>query len=242
MKRAILTITVLLLFLPFVGQASAYWMDIKGSGKLNEPAQIQICYGHIDEYGVRHRDVGKELELTGDFKLNILDESGQLINIPIQQKADCWEGVFTPKKKGVYRILGINDSHPVVDRSKTGGKNVRPVDYLCAAYLVETTMAGLTGKSAQFLDIIAGNKDDLVALKVFNNNRPVGDKTKLRVFNPENWEKELETNAHGEAFFKPTMKGLYIIRQDWDEPTAGNYKGVSYTNTRYRCNYCLQVL
>lgn len=232
-------ILLLLIGSPFVSRASGYWLDIKGSGKLNEPVQIQVCYGVIDEFSIRHRETGPELNLAGEFKISIVGEKGERTAIVIHPKADCWEGTFIPRENGVYQILGINNTHPVVDRSKTGGKNVLPIDYLCTAYAVESK--GTVSTPMQFLDIIAGRKGEMVTLKIFNKGAPVSNTTKLRVFNPENWEKELSVDEHGETFFVPTMKGLYVIRQDWVDPTPGSYQGTSYTSIRHRCNYCLLV-
>lgn len=234
-----LYILLLLISAPLISHASGYWLDIKGSGKLNEPVKIQVCYGVIDEFSIRHRETGFELNLAGEFKINIVDEKGERTDVVIRPKADCWEGTFIPHEKGVYQILGLNNTHPVVDRSKTGGKNVLPIDYLCASYAVESK--GSVSKPVQFLDIIAGQKGKMVTLKIFNNGAPASNTTKLRVFNPENWEKELLVDEHGETFFMPTMKGLYVIRQDWVDPVPGSYKGTSYTSIRHRCNYCLLV-
>jgi hypothetical protein len=113
--------------LPSAGIAAAYWMEVKGSGKSNEPVTIRVIYGLIDEYSIRHRDTGKELNLVGEFKVHILDENGQRITIGLSRKADCWEGEFTPTHNGVYRILGINDSHPVIDRSRAGERMLNPL-------------------------------------------------------------------------------------------------------------------
>jgi hypothetical protein len=239
MKIIVLPAILLLLCFPFISKASGYWLDIKGTGKLNDPVQIQVCYGYIDESSVRHRDTGPELALIGGFKISVLDEKGQRIIIPIRQTQDCWEGTFLPKENGVYRILGINDTHPVVDRSKTGGKNIRPIDYLCTAYQVGTIAS--VSKPSQFLDIVTAPKDKQVIVKAFNHDAPAANTTKLRVFNPENWEKELVIDDQGEATFMPTMKGLYIIREDWVDPTPGTYQGLTYTSIRHRCNYCLLV-
>jgi hypothetical protein len=238
MKR---NVYLLLLFisLPLMSQAHGYWFDIKGSGKVNQPVQIQICFGEIDEYSVRHRETGAEFTQLGDFKITIVDEKGKSTNVQIHPKADCWEGIFIPKEKGIYQILGINESLPVVDRSKTGGKNVRPIDYLCAAYSVEHT--GFISRPAQFLDIVTATREKLIVVKAFNNSSPADKSIKLRVFNPENWEKSLETDEQGEAVFMPTMKGLYIIRQDFIVPVTGTYKGLPYTSIRHRCNHCLLV-
>jgi len=221
--------------IPFISQASAYWMDVKGSGELNQAVSIKIYYGTIEESGVRKPLAGRELILTGEFSISVIDGKGQRKNIPITLKGDCWEGTFTPNQKGVYQVLGINDTHPVVDRSKTGGKNVLPVDYLCAAYQVEDNASVL--KPVQFLDIITVTKDKKIIVKAFNDGVKAVESTKIRVFNPENWEKELSIDENGEAIFMSTMKGLYIIREDWTDPKAGTYKGVSYTSIRHRCNY-----
>ncbi|QEM08589.1 hypothetical protein [Mucilaginibacter rubeus] len=240
MKLSVFRVILLFIFMPFAGNASAYWMEIKGSGKLNETAYIQVCYGNIDEFSIRHRDTGIELDRAGDFEISLQDENGNKTALPMLKKADCWEAAFTPSHNGVYRILGINDTHEVVDRSKTGGKNIRPIDYLCSAYVVGN--GNMNSTPAQQLDIIVGTgKKGLISVKAFKDGRIAEPKTSLRVFNPENWEKELITNEEGEAFFKPTMPGLYIIREDWEDPSPGNYKGVAYKAVRHRCNYCLQV-
>jgi hypothetical protein len=240
MKRLIISILFLLFCIPINSKAAAYWMEVIGSGKLSEPVRIQICYGNIDDYSIRHRDTGKELKLTGAFKINVVDDAGKSTPLTLNPQADCWEAEFTPGHEGIYQILAVNDSHPVVDRSKTGGKNVRPVDFLCSAYEVGKGGIAVT-KPAQLLDIIAACKNDVVVIHAFNNDAPVAVGTKLRVFNPENWEKELTVNEKGETFFKTTMKGLYIIREDWDDQKPGTYQGVNYSSTRYRCNYCLEV-
>jgi len=230
---------VLFIAFPIFCNASAYWMDVKGSGKVNEPVQIRIYYGNIEESGIRVPLKGPELTLTGEFKISVVDGEGRSRPIVMALSGDGWEGTFTPSEKGVYQILGINDTHPVVDRSKTGGINVLPVDYLCAAYAVENT--GSVKKPAQFLDIITERQGTRVLVKAFKNGRRAVLNTKLRVFNPENWEKELSLNAEGEAVFLPTMKGLYIIREDWTDQRPGSYKGMPYSGIRHRCNYFLLV-
>ncbi|MET1056183.1 MAG: hypothetical protein ABWY16_12815 [Pedobacter sp.] len=225
------------LLFPVFCSASAYWMDVKGSGKVNQPVLIKIYYGNIEESGVRVPVKGVELKLTGEFRLSVLNEKGKATNISISLKGDGWEGSFIPKEKGVYQILGINDTHPVVDRSKTGGINIRPVDYLCAAYKVEND--GSVKKPVQYLDILTEQIGKQLIVKPFKNGQPAEKQTKLRVFNPENWEKELSVDENGQASFVLTMKGLYIIREDWNDPEPGSYKGVPYVSIRHRCNYFL---
>jgi hypothetical protein len=237
-KAICITFLMMSIMFSLTAKASAYWMEISGSGKANDAVTIQVCYGSIDDFGVRQRDTGKELKLIGDFKFFVTSSDGQQQAIQLQQKKDCWEGSFVPKANGIYHVAGINNKHPVVDRSKSGGINEKPVDYLCTDYIVGEGIP-LT-KSTQQLDIITHNDGRKVIVVVYNNGQLASAGTKLRVFNPDNWEKELTVNEHGEATFVPIIKGLYIIRQDWVDKTAGSYLETNFADTRYRCNYCLQ--
>ncbi|MBO9637359.1 MAG: hypothetical protein J7576_04250 [Siphonobacter aquaeclarae] len=226
-----------LLLAPFKGLAHGYWFDIQGSGKRHEPVRVRICYGEIDEYGVRKRETDP-LYLRG-FRVTIVDGSGQRKELPLKPGQACLEGWFTPEKNGFYRILGINEELPVVDRSATGGMNVRPVEYLCTGYRVGKGM-GVSG-AQQRLDLELVSRDRLWVTRPYLDSRPVEPGTRLRIFNPDNWEKSLETDKNGEAVFFPPRKGMYIVRLDWNDPAPGNYQGVSYKQVRHRCNYCLFV-
>jgi hypothetical protein len=219
--------------------ASAYWIDVKGSNKVNEPVNIELCYGSMDEYGKRHRDTGKELQLAGDFRMRIIDSKGNEQEMKLILQKDSWLATFTPKTDGQYRIIGINDKHPVVDRSASGGENIMPVDYIAAVYNVGNSKT-LSPNPIQKLDLITISENGTIIVKAFFDGKASKAGTKLRVFNPENWEKELLLNKEGEAVFYPTMKGLYIIRQDWIETGSGTYKNTAYASTRHRCNYYLQ--
>ncbi len=232
-------VAALLLTLPLASLAHGYWFDVQGSGRVGTPVRVQVCFGEIDVYSVRHREAGPELALTGSFQVYVLDSQGQRTTLKLHPLRDCWEAIFTPKQPGTYRILGLNDMLPVVDRSATGGQNVRPIEYLCAAYVVGNSSTPLTPE--QQLDIIAMPQGKLTQVRVFRAGQPVPADTKLRVFNPENWEKMLVTDTQGRAVFSPLRPGLYIIRQDWVDPTPGTYQGTAYVSVRHRCDYCLWV-
>lgn len=238
-QKSIVWIILILIFAPFFSQASAYWMEITGSGKTGEKVTVKLIYGNIDDFGIRHRQTGKELLLAGEFHFNLVEPAGTKSALQFYQKKDCWEASFTPKNKGTYRILGINNTHPVIDRSASGGENVLPIDYLCSQYIVGSAQ----GKPVplQFLDITTRKEGKVIKVAAFQGNLAAKSKTKLRVFNPENWEKELVLDENGTAVFSPTRKGMYIIRLDWTEPKGGTYSGLTYTSIRHRCNYCLFI-
>lgn len=230
---------MLLISCPLLSNASAYWLEIIGKGKMNEQVTIQLIYGNIDDAGIRHRQTGTELILAGEFTFTLVSPSGKETAMQLTKSQDCLETSFLPNEMGTYRILGINKTHPVVDRSAIGGENILPIDYLCAQYLVGS--ASTHTKPSQFLDILTQQVGKVIRITAFRNEKPETAKTKLRIFNPENWEKELSLNEKGEARFVATMKGRYNIRLDWIDKIAGNYNGISYTSIRYRCNYCLFI-
>ncbi|UKB78801.1 hypothetical protein [Chryseobacterium sp. MEBOG07] len=234
----------LLLFLaiflvPQLTKASAYWMEIHGSGKLKDPVKIQVCYGFINDLSERHRTTGPEFNEIKNFKFYILNIKGEKSKLELQMVGDHWEGTFTPDKEGSYRILGMNDQLPVLLRSKNPQENVRPIDFMCGDYHVgqHSNMESPT----QFMDIILQEKNGVYTVSPYRNMKPVEKGTPIRIFNPENWEKNISIDENNQAVFKPTLPGLYVIRQDWQDNTPGTFQGNTYGKIRYRNNYCLWI-
>ncbi|AZA92499.1 Uncharacterised protein [Chryseobacterium nakagawai] len=238
------TVLSLLLFLtaflfPQLTKASAYWMEIHGSGKLKEEVKIQVCYGFIDDLSERHRTTGTEFQRIKDFNFFLLNAKGEKLNIRLHPKEDHWEGTFIPDQKGTYRIFGMNDQQPVLERSQDPKENVRPIDFMCGAYHV-----GVSSENTlplQFMDINLQEKNGVYTIFPYRNMKPSEKGTMLRIFNPENWEKNIPVDKEHKAIFKPTMPGLYVIRQDWQDNTPGIFLGISYAKIRYRNNYCLWI-
>lgn len=234
-----LCLLLLLATVPFVSRGSAYWMEVDGSGKTGEPVEIRVYYGSVTPEGGRQPQPGAELVLTGAFSVRVADCSGQLTRVILHQQKDCWSGSFTPVKKGSYRIIGLNDTHPVIDRSGTGGKNVKPVDYICAVYRADDDR--LFNGPLQWLDIIAGQQGKQVTVSVYRNGLPAEPGTVLRLFNPDSRDSVLIVGAGGKAVFTAEQKGWYTIREDWTDQQPGVYRGIPYTGVRHRCNYFLRA-
>lgn len=235
-----LSIFLLLIILPTLAFSHGYWLDIVGTGKPGAPVKISIYFGEIDKYGVRQREAFTEIPAADVFSVSIVYPDGQQQALHLSAQKDGWTATFRPTAKGSYRILATSDKLPVVDRSANGGQNVRPIEYLCAIYQIGTNST-LKETPLQFLDIITQRQQDMIQVTAFNNNAVCKEDTKLRMFNPDNWEKQLSTDAKGNAEFYPNRKGLYIIRLDWYDKKAGTLNGTSYSATRYRCNYCLKI-
>lgn len=233
----LLFLTVFLL--PQLTKASAYWMEIHGSGKVKEQVKIQVCYGFIDELSERHRTTGPEFQRIKDFSFFILNAKGEKLKIQVQPKEDHWEAIFTPDKEGTYRIFGLNDQQPVLIRSKNQEDNVRPIDFMCGAYQVGAVFNN--NLPLQQMDIILQEKNRIYTVFPYRNMKPAEKGTMIRIFNPENWEKNIPTDENHKVTFKATMPGLYVIRQDWQDKTKGTLQGIPYSTIRYRNNYCLWI-
>nr|WP_315031217.1 hypothetical protein [uncultured Chryseobacterium sp.] len=233
-----LSFLIMLLF-PQVMSASSYWMEIHGSGKINDPVKVQVFYGFIDDLSQRNRTTGAEFKEIQNFRFFILNDKGEKTKIEIQPKGDYWEGVFTPTEEGTYRILGMNDTQPVLLRSKNPQENVRPIDFMCGAYQVGHYSENTS--PAQLMDIILKEKSGIYTVFPYRHMKPVEKGSSIRIFNPENWEKNLTIDENHQAIFKPSMPGLYVIRQDWYDNTPGTFKGNAYGKIRYRNNYCLWI-
>ncbi|OJV22603.1 MAG: hypothetical protein BGO21_05465 [Dyadobacter sp. 50-39] len=225
----------ILILIPVLCNADGYWLQILGSGKPGDAARVQLYYGGVDQDSKRYIKEGKELDKLAGFVVFAVDEAGKKTPIKITRQADHWEGAFVPDKKGSYQIRAFADSLPVVERPETPGSNIRPVHYLCTTYQV----GGAAPATAviQPLEILLQEKDNVVNIQALLANQPVENGTKIRIFNPENWEKLPLTDASGKAYFIPTMKGMYIVRVDWVDKRPGQFLGKSYDSVRHRCDY-----
>ncbi|WP_185290864.1 hypothetical protein [Chryseobacterium lactis] len=239
--RTILPLFLLLgLFLfPEFTKASAYWMEIHGSGKLKDPVKVQVCYGFIDDLSERHRTTGAEFQEIRNFQFFILNAKGEKSKLELKKKEDHWEGTFTPDQEGIYRLLGMNDQQPVLLRSKNPQENVRPIDFMCGAYSVGNSLN--IQSPVQLMDILLQEKSGVYTVSPYRNMKPADKGTMIRIFNPENWEKNIPADENHQVIFKPTLPGLYIIRQDWNDNTPGTFQGNAYGKIRYRNNYCLWI-
>lgn len=233
MKNKIILFALLLL--PFLSEAHGYWLEVKGSGKVGEPAKIQIFYG---EYLNQGRMKGKSLDKMNEIKLFVIDEAGNRIEVPTVQTETHWEGTFTPKTEGNYQVMGINETREVQDWVKHNLGIVRPMQYLRTNYTVGKGIAAT--KPNNYLDIIATESDNGINLNAFKNNAPA-DKVKLTVISPDGWEKVKVTSERGRASFVPNAKGVYLIEAEWIDKTPGTYKDKQYESIRYHSETTIEV-
>lgn len=218
-----------------LSMAHGYWLEVVGSGKVNEAAKIQIFFGEFEN---QKRETGKLLDKMSEIKIYVLDAQGNKIEVPMTQTNTHWEGFFTPENDGLFQIIGINDTREVQDFTKHNLGIVRPVQYLRTIYQVGE---GVSEQSvANLIDALVKQVGDNIMISTWKENQPFA-KTKVRIINPEGWAKEKITNENGKTQTKSNMKGLYLVELEYIDKTAGSFKGKDYQTVRYRCETTLKV-
>jgi hypothetical protein len=223
------------ILLPILSIAHGYWLEVQGSGKVNEPAKIQIFYGEFEN---QRRETGKLLDKMAEIKIFVLDEKGVKTEIVMNQTDTHWEGVFTPQSEGLVQIIGINDTREVQDFTKHNLGIVRPVQYLRTSYQVgkvETEQI-----AASLMDALVKQSGDNIMVATWKENQSYA-KSKVKIINPEGWVKDKITNDNGKTQLKPNTKGLYLVELEYIDKTPGTFKGKDYQTVRYRCETTLIV-
>lgn len=233
MKKINLIIAIILL--PMLSMAHGYWLEVVGSGKVNEAAKIQIFFGEFEN---QKRETGKLLDKMSEIKIYVLDAEGNKTEVTMTQTNTHWEGTFTPKNDGLFQIIGINNTREVQDFTKHNLGIVRPVQYIRTTYQVGE---GAGEQSvANLMDVLVKQSGDNIMISTWKDNQAFS-KIKVRIINPEGWAKEKITNENGKTQTKSNMKGLYLVELEYIDKTAGNFKGKDYQTVRYRCETTLKV-
>ncbi|PZP50894.1 MAG: hypothetical protein DI598_04515 [Pseudopedobacter saltans] len=234
MKKGI-GIIIFLVLVQYNAFADGYWLELTGSGHRGDTLFIKIRYGGVDEQKHRYIKSGTALDKMNGFHLYIIDNEGKKKTIPIQQFSNYWEGCYTPKANGSYRILAIDSTLPVVERSDTL-QNIKPIQYLCSLYQVGNTNRVITND--QYLDLIANINNNTVQIKSFIGKNKIENNHKLRIFYPGNHDESLDIkNNTSELLLKE--KGMYLIRLDWVEKKKGILNRKRFYSIRHRCDYTL---
>ncbi|REG98421.1 hypothetical protein [Flavobacterium aquicola] len=230
-----LALGFVLLLAPMAVNAHNIWLEVKGSGKINDKVQVQLYFG---EYGQEAPEKGAKLDRLKDIKIFLIDASGTKSEIAMAQTETHWQGSFDAKTAGTYQIIGINDQGEVRDMSKKHLGFARSISYLKAVYTVKTPEA--KEYAVHPLDLTAQKQNDSYLLTAFKDKKQQGA-LNITIINPEGWVKTVETNEKGQAAFVPNKKGLYLINLEWIDNTKGSFKDKVFENTVNKSVLSLKV-
>ncbi|WP_281635934.1 hypothetical protein [Flavobacterium marginilacus] len=224
-----------LLLVPMALNAHNIWLEVKGSGKINDKVQVQLYFG---EYGQEAPEKGAKPDRLKDIKIFLIDASGTKSEITMTQTETHWQGSFDAKTIGTYQIIGINDQGEVRDMSKKHLGFARSISYLKAVYTVKTPET--KEYAVHRLDLTVQKQNDTYLLTAFKDKKQQGN-LNITIINPDGWVKTTETNEKGKASFVPNKKGLYLINLEWIDSTKGTFKDKAFDNTVNKTVLSLRV-
>jgi len=238
MMKKTIGLVVFFILISLASFADGYWLELKGPGLPGDTLFIRIRYGGVDEQKNRYLKNGTELDKMKDFIVFVVSPHGKNDTIVIRQYNDYWEGSYIPQGKGLYRILALDESLPVVERPDSM-QNIKPIQYLCTIYSVKDNT--IETRPVQYLDLLVAIKNDTAMIKAFIAGKPVAAGTKLRIFYPDNHDETVFVNINALAVLPLVKKGRYLVRLDMVKNKSGNFKGKRYFSIRHRCDYTLDV-
>ncbi len=205
MKKLVskLTLGFILLSAPMTVNAHNIWLEVKGSGKINDKAQVQLYFG---EYGEDTPEKGSKLDRLKDIKIYVIDALGSKTEVVMTQTETNWQGTFETKTAGTYQIIGINDQGEVRDMSKKHLGFGRSILNLRSCYTVKTPVA--KDYAIQPLDLTAQKQNESYMLTAFKDKKEQCD-LNITIINPEGWVKTVETNEAGQVYFTPNKTKLF---------------------------------
>ncbi len=214
-----LTCILAVCFLPLVGQAHYLWIESDG------PAVARIYFGEFDQ-GLREK-AGGRLDERDAIEGWLRQADGPSESLTFTKQRDCFSA--HPVSAGWIVVQDLTNE--VKNWTANGIGIVKPMFYARAA--TDNRLA--PAQPVTTLDIIPDRKQPQ-ALRVFFKKQPLA-KAKVMVHAPNEWSKELQTNANGEVTISTPWPGQYVIEVIHRELTPGKFEGNPYEAIRHRATF-----
>jgi uncharacterized GH25 family protein len=233
-------LTILLLLITSSHLFAHYlWIELGAPAKIGEAVEVRIYYGEYNE-GVREIKGGRLEELSG-IEAWVISPDGKRSPLTVTTDAKFFKTTFTPQLEGKYVIVAVNKVREVVDWSKSDIGIVRPVYY--------TSQEITIGKKQSASAIQVPEETELFvkpsptgenSFMVYFKGQPL-PKAKVFFHAPNEWSKELVTDANGLVSFNPLWKGQYVVECIHLEKVPGNFKGKDYEAVRHRATWVTNI-
>ncbi len=190
--------------------ASAHYIWIEPVG-----GEAHLCFGEY-ENALREQS-GDKLDVIAMPEVQGLD--GMHTSLATERKADH----LAIKAKAGQPLIAQEVMMKVKDLRKYHLGIVKPMYYARFAAADEESASALA------LDIQPLGKGKV---RVMLRGQPLA-KAKLNIFAPNQWMREYETDANGEATLDTPWPGLYVVEVAHVEPVKGEYQGDAYEGIRH---------
>lgn len=180
--------------------------------------------------------VGGEAHLCfGEYENALREQSGgRLDSIAMPDVRALQNGTvaLATERKQDHLVIQAISGQPLLTQEITMKvKDLRKhnIGIVKPMYYARFATTDAEGASAQALDIQPLGKG---RVRVTLHGQPLV-KAKLNIFAPNQWQREYETNANGEAAVETPWPGLYVVEVVHVEPVKGEYQGDAYEGIRH---------
>ncbi len=214
----------------------ALWMETAINGKKGQAQEVKIFLG---EYADNERDsIQHWFSNMRDFKLYLIDPSGQKQLLSCTPAGNHFSATFTPKSDGVYTLYIDHIVQEVYSGSKIhyyAQGIVRVNDNKSTGNLKQNTFIVQTSNSA------IGKKNTAEQVTLLHQSKSTLPNAELTVQSPEGWTKKMKA-AKGEAFaYTPAWSGRYLLEGTFIEDEKGDHEGKPYERVWHCVTYCKDV-
>lgn len=179
--------------------------------------QVRLYFGEY-ENGI-HEKSGGRLDTIVMPEIQTNPVNGNRATVAVERMDDH----FAVKGTNLGPLIGQEVNMKVKDLTKSKIGIVKPIYY--------TRLAKNSVESASALDLdiqpLGNNK-----VRVNLHGKPLA-KAKLNIYAPNQWTREYETDAAGEAVVDTPWSGLYVLQVAHVESVKGEYQGDAYEVIRH---------
>lgn len=212
----------------FKGYAHSYWLELKGSGKVNEPVTVYLYFGEFEK-GLRENKP-YFLKNMETFSAWYIDAGGVKKDLMLVKDSNCYKATFIPDMNGTYTVMMKEDTRAVQDWKQHGLGIVRPIENVKAVYVagkVKAKQIALFRESK--VDIIQSGNN---RFQLLINSAAVPN-TAIAVTTQDGKQLKITTDATA-VFSLPDNPGMILVDIDYKETKAGEYNGKPYEAVRYK--------
>ncbi len=206
------------------------WVEMNPALKIGEPARIRLGYGH---------DLAKSASAPNaeGLKLWAVGPSGARSELQPAADGDWLAASFTPKQKGCYRLVFVQDRGVIsqtADGYKPGGRDVHPnakrsiKSWRTGSVYAATPNARLVAKPLDLpLEILAERtQSGEVGLTVYRNGKPAaGVEVTCAAPGSTTAQKSGVTDAQGRLTAKPAkLPVLFLASVSTPAPAGSKYE------------------
>lgn len=214
-----LSLILALCLLPFLAQAHYLWIESA------DAEGAHIYFGEFNE-GVREKAGGRLDERDAIEGWLLTSDNGRQ-PLTFSKKPDH----FSVKAAKAGWVVVQDLASEVKDWTASDIGVVKPMFYARGMVGERLTAA----QPAMTLDIIPDPKEPH-RLRVFFHNDPLA-KAKVMVHAPNEWSKELETDADGGVTIATPWPGRYVVEVIHRERKPGEFQGKSFEAIRHRATF-----